>query len=59
MNEKKDYKGVLNPDEDCLTKLGIFIIKTSLDEISQLINVTKVSFAAIESLKEGSLVTIE
>jgi undecaprenyl phosphate N,N'-diacetylbacillosamine 1-phosphate transferase len=41
MNDKKDDKGILLPDERRLTKVGIFIRKTSLDEIPQLINVLK------------------
>lgn len=41
MNDKKDDKGNLLPDERRLTKVGIFIRKTSLDEIPQLINVIK------------------
>jgi len=41
MNEKKDGQGNLLPDEERLTKVGIFIRKTSLDEIPQLINILK------------------
>lgn len=41
MNNKKDSKGNLFPDEKRLTKVGAFIRKTSLDEIPQLINVIK------------------
>ena len=41
MNDKKDDEGYLLPDERRLTKVGVFIRKTSLDEIPQLINVTK------------------
>lgn len=41
MNNKKDSKGNLLPDEKRLTKVGGFIRKTSLDEIPQLINVLK------------------
>lgn len=41
MNNKKDSKGNLLPDERRLTKVGVFIRKTSLDEIPQLINVLK------------------
>ena len=41
MNNKKDSKGNLLPDEKRLTKVGVFIRKTSLDEIPQLINVIK------------------
>jgi len=39
MNDKKDVSGNLLPDVERLTKLGLFIRKTSLDEIPQLINV--------------------
>lgn len=39
MNDKKDVEGNLLPDERRLTKAGVFIRKTSLDEIPQLINV--------------------
>lgn len=41
MNDKKDNKGKLLPDKERVTKLGVFIRKTSLDEIPQLINVLK------------------
>lgn len=41
MNDKKDAKGQLLPDEIRLTKVGKFVRKTSLDEIPQLINVIK------------------
>lgn len=41
MNDKRDSQGKLLPDANRLTKLGIFIRKTSLDEIPQLINVIK------------------
>ena len=41
MTDKKDPHGQLLPDADRLTKLGVFIRKTSLDEIPQLINVLK------------------
>ena len=41
MNDKKDYNGNPLPDKDRLTPLGIFIRKTSIDELPQLINVIK------------------
>lgn len=41
MNNKKDAEGNLLPDEDRLTPIGIFIRKTSLDELPQLINIIK------------------
>ena len=41
MNDKKDIEGNLLPDARRLTKIGVFIRKTSLDEIPQLINVIK------------------
>jgi lipopolysaccharide/colanic/teichoic acid biosynthesis glycosyltransferase len=41
MNDKKDIVGNLLSDDQRLTKIGIFVRKTSLDEIPQLINVIK------------------
>jgi undecaprenyl phosphate N,N'-diacetylbacillosamine 1-phosphate transferase len=41
MNEKRDHKGELLPDNERLTSFGRFIRKTSLDELLQLINVIK------------------
>jgi lipopolysaccharide/colanic/teichoic acid biosynthesis glycosyltransferase len=41
MNDKKGSNGELLSDEDRLTKVGIFVRKTSLDEIPQLLNVLK------------------
>ncbi|HEU4788934.1 MAG TPA: sugar transferase [Flavobacterium sp.] len=41
MNDKKDGYGNLLPDAQRLTKIGIFVRKTSLDEIPQLLNVIK------------------
>ena len=41
MNDKKNKEGHLLPDLERLTKIGIFVRKTSLDEIPQLINVLK------------------
>ena len=39
MNDKKDVNGELLPDAERLTKIGLIVRKTSLDEIPQLINV--------------------
>lgn len=36
MNNKKDKEGNLLPDKDRLTKFGIFLRKTSLDELPEL-----------------------
>lgn len=41
MNDKRDAQGALLSDRDRLTPVGIFIRKTSIDEIPQLINVLK------------------
>ena len=41
MNSKKDKQGKLLPDSERLTPFGIFIRKTSIDELPQLINVIK------------------
>jgi lipopolysaccharide/colanic/teichoic acid biosynthesis glycosyltransferase len=41
MNDKKGVNGELLSDADRLTKLGVFVRKTSLDEIPQLFNVLK------------------
>ena len=41
MTDEKDNQGKLLSDEIRLTKTGVFIRKTSLDEIPQLINVIK------------------
>lgn len=41
MNSKKDKQGELLPDSERLTPFGIFIRKTSIDELPQLINVIK------------------
>lgn len=41
MNDKKDNKGELLPDDVRLTPFGSFVRKTSIDELPQLINVLK------------------
>lgn len=41
MNDKRDANNNLLPDAERLTKIGIFVRKTSLDEIPQLLNVLK------------------
>jgi undecaprenyl phosphate N,N'-diacetylbacillosamine 1-phosphate transferase len=41
MSDKKDTQGNLMSDEKRLTTIGMFVRKTSLDEIPQLINVMK------------------
>ena len=41
MNDKKDAEGNLLLDAARLTKIGLFVRKTSLDEIPQLLNVLK------------------
>lgn len=41
MNDRKDADGTLLSDAQRLTKVGLFVRKTSLDEIPQLINVVK------------------
>lgn len=41
MNDVRDEKGELLPDEQRLTVIGRFVRKTSLDELPQLINVIR------------------
>lgn len=41
MNDNRDEKGKLLPDSDRLTKPGLFLRKTSIDELPQLFNVVR------------------
>ncbi|MGO4921001.1 sugar transferase [Maribacter spongiicola] len=41
MNNKRDADGNLLPDSERLTPLGVFVRKTSIDELPQLLNVIK------------------
>lgn len=41
MTNKKDKNGNLLPDKDRLTKFGIFLRKSSLDELPEFINILK------------------
>ena len=41
MSNKRDAEGNLLPDSERLTPLGIFVRKTSIDELPQLLNVIK------------------
>lgn len=41
MNDKRDKNGDLLSDAERLTKIGIFVRKTSLDELPQLLNVIR------------------
>ena len=47
MTDEKDADGKLLPDAQRLTKVGIFIRSTSIDELPQLINVLKGDMALI------------
>ena len=41
MNDKRDKEGKLLPDAKRLTKIGLLLRKTSLDEMPQLLNILK------------------
>lgn len=47
MTDEKDADGNLLPDKDRITKVGMFVRKTSIDELPQLINVLKGDMALI------------
>ena len=47
MTEEKDENGELLPDEKRLTSFGVFLRRTSLDELPQLINIIKGDLAII------------
>jgi lipopolysaccharide/colanic/teichoic acid biosynthesis glycosyltransferase len=47
MNDKKDVNGNLLSDAERLTKIGVFVRKTSLDELPQLLNVIKGNMSLI------------
>lgn len=47
MNDQRDEKGVLLPDEKRLNKFGSFLRSTSLDELPELVNVLKGDMAVI------------
>ena len=41
MNDNRDKEGMLLPDYERLTKIGLFLRKTSIDELPQMLNVIK------------------
>ena len=41
MTENRDLNGTLLPDEERLTSFGLFMRRTSLDELPQLLNVIR------------------
>lgn len=47
MTDERDEEGKLLPDEDRLTKFGLFLRSTSLDELPELINIIKGDMAIV------------
>lgn len=47
MTEKRDENGNLMPDEIRLTRLGLFLRSTSLDELPQLLNIVRGDMAIV------------
>ena len=47
MTDERDAEGNLLPDKDRITAVGRFVLKTSIDELPQLINVLKGDMALI------------
>ena len=47
MTDERDAEGNLLPDKDRITPIGKFVRKTSIDELSQLVNVLKGDMALI------------
>lgn len=47
MTDERDAEGKLLPDKDRITKVGIFVRSTSIDELPQLFNVLKGDMALI------------
>lgn len=47
MSDKKDNAGNLLPDEERLTKYGVFLRTTSIDELPELLNIIKGDMALV------------
>ena len=47
MTDERDSEGILLPDAERLTKVGMFVRSTSIDELPQLMNVLKGDMALI------------